>query len=157
MRADLTSLGVLGYFVANSDTVGRGLQALREFLHVHDQGAAPFLIEEDGIAMLGYEVLDPGIDGAEQMSFGALAIAAKAFGMSRRSLARRLKTCGSSFRSVVDAARFDAARIILESPRITIVEVAARLGCSDSSTFARAFRRWSGTSPALWRRRNGGT
>lgn len=262
MRADLSALGVLGYFIANSDTVGRGLRALREFLHVHDQGAAPFFFEEDGIAMLGYEVLEPGIAGAEQMSFGALAIAAnilrtlcgpsfelravtfscrsppdtslfrkffkvpvrfnaertalafdahwlhrpikgadayireildaklkdavagrreafeervqrvvrtllasgrcgeddaaKAFGMSRRSLARRLKDSGSSFRSVVDAARFDAARVILESSRVSIVEVAARLGYSDASTFARAFRRWSGTSPAIWRRRNGG-
>jgi AraC-like DNA-binding protein len=262
MRADLTALGVLGYFVANSDTVGSGLQALREYLHVHDQGAAPSLLEEDGIAMLGYEVLDPGIDGAEQMSFGALAIAAnlmrtlcgagfklravtfscrgpadissfrkffnapvrfnadrsalafdadwlrrpiegadayiralldarlkdavaerregfdervqrvvrtllasgrcgeddaaRAFGMSRRSLARRLEDSGSSFRSVVGAARFDAARILLESSEISIVEVAARLGYSDSSTFARAFRRWSGSSPALWRRRNRG-
>ena len=262
MRADLGSLGVLGYFIANSETVGHGLQALREFLHVHDQGAAPFLFEEDGIAMLGYEVLDPGIAGAEQMSFGALAIAAnilrtlcgpgfglravtfscrspadaslfrkffnapvrfnaersalafdahwlhrpiegadayireflqarlkdaaagrreafeervqrvvrtllasgrcgeddaaRAFGMSRRSLARRLENSGSSFRSVVDAARFDAARVILESSETTIVEVAARLGYSDSSSFARAFRRWSGTSPAIWRRRNRG-
>lgn len=257
MRADLRSLGVLGYFVANSETVGHGLQALREFLHVHDQGAAPFLIEDDGVAMLGYEVLDPGIAGAEQMTFGALAIAAnilrticgprfelravtfsfrspadsalfrkffkspvrfnaersalafdaswlqepitgadpyireildaklkdagamrgesfesrirrvvrtllatgrcaeedaaKAFGMSRRSLARRLKNSGSSFRAAVDAARFDVARSLLESSQITIVEVAARLGYADSSTFARAFRRWSGTSPALWR------
>jgi len=263
MRADLTSLGVLGYLIANSDTVGRGLQALRELLHVHDQGAAPILFDDGAIAMLGYEVRDPGIAGAEQMSFGALAIganilrtlcgpnfrlravtfsyrspadtslfrkffnapvrfnaersalafdahwlhrpikgadayirelldarlkdavavrreafdervqrvvrtllasgqwseddAAKAFGMSRRSLARRLKDSGSSFRSVVDAARFDAARVILESTQIAIVEVASRLGYSDSSTFARAFRRWSGTSPALWRRNNGNT
>ena len=263
MRADLKSLGVLGYFIANSDTVGQGLQALREFLHVHDQGAAPFLFEEDAIAMLGYEVLDPGIAGAEQMTFGALAIAAnilrtlcgpafklravtfscrspadtslfrkffnapvrfnaersalafdahwlrrpikgadayireildaklqdaiamhgeafkerirrvvrtllasgrcgeddaaKAFGMSRRTLARRLKDGGTDFRSVVDEARFDTARILLESSRTTVVEIAARLGYSDSSTFARAFRRWSGTSPVLWRRGNSGT
>lgn len=259
MRADLRSLGVLGYIVAHSETVGRGLQALREFLYVHDQGAVPFLAEDHGVAFLGYEVLEPGTEGAEQMSFGALAIAAnilrtlcgpgfglravsfsykrpadtslfrkvfdapvrfnaeqsalafdahwlqkpiegadtymrelltarlkddlsafpeafaaraqrvvrtllasglchetdvaRAFGMSRRSLSRRLDACGSSFRSVLDAARFDAACALLESSPITIVEVAARLGYSDSSAFARAFRRWSGTSPAHWRRR----
>jgi AraC-like DNA-binding protein len=57
---------------------------------------------------------------------------------------------------VIDAARFDAARVILESSETTITEVAAKLGYADSSSFTRAFRRWSGTSPGLWRRSHRG-
>lgn len=84
----LTALGLLGYLVANSESVGRGLAALREFLHVHDEGATAYFAGEGDSAVLGYEVLTPGVRGADQVTFGALAIAANVL----RGL------CGASFR-----------------------------------------------------------
>ncbi len=84
----LAALGLLGHLVANSESVGRGLAALQEFLHVHDEGATAYLASEGDRAVLGYEVLTPGVPGADQMSFGALAIAANVL----RSL------CGAGFR-----------------------------------------------------------
>jgi AraC-like DNA-binding protein len=87
-RAGLPALGVLGYLVANSESVERGLAALQEYLHIHDQGATSYVVREGDTAVLGYEVLAPGVPGADQMTFGALAIGA--------NILRGL--CGSGFR-----------------------------------------------------------
>ena len=37
---------------------------------------------------------------------------------------------------------------------LTLTEIAAALDYSQPSAFHRAFRRWSGTSPAAWRNAN---
>ena len=42
----LAALGLLGYLVANSASVGRGLAALQEFLQVHDEGATAYFASE---------------------------------------------------------------------------------------------------------------
>ena len=56
------------------DSVGAGLMCLQTYLHLHDEGAVPFVQVEDGIAFLGYEVLEPGLAGADQIAFGAMAM-----------------------------------------------------------------------------------
>lgn len=263
-EAGSRSLGVVGYLVANSETVGSAIASLETYLHLHDQGAVPFLAQENGTATLGYEILKPGVDGADQLTFGALAIGtnilrelcgeefrlrqvtfayqappdtssfrhffaapvrfdaprnalyfdahwltrpihgadaklrdlllsqvrqrsdaaaggvtrdrvqrvvrtlliagrcgerdvALAFGIKQRTLARRLQDAGTTFRELVDQARYDAARLLLRNTMVSIAEVASRLGYADASAFTRAFRRWSGTAPALWRRGSPGT
>jgi len=47
--------------------------------------------------------------------------------------------------------RFEIARQMLEGSAIGVSEVAAALDYADASAFTRAFRRWSGTTPAQWR------
>ncbi len=257
VNTGLASLGTLGYLVANSETVGRGLAALEAYLYVHDQGATPVIARDGDTAYLGYEVLAPGIPGADQVTFGALAIAtnilrklcgtgfrlqevaiayrapadtslfrsffdapvrfdaersalafdtrwlampiptadpylrtilveriqhetarlgepatdrirrvmrslvaggrfsvadaAAAFGVDRRTLARRLASSRTSFRELLDEARHGEAQRLLQSTAVSVAEIAARLGYSDTATFTRAFRRWAGTSPRQWR------
>jgi AraC-like DNA-binding protein len=259
MRTRLGALGTIGYLVANSESVGAGLMCLQTYLHLHDEGAAPYLLLEEGVAILGYEVLEPGLTGAAQIAFGALAIGAnilreicgagfalrevtfsfhappdtssfrahfaapvrfdaartalafdaavlerpivgadsilrdvlmsrareidrvergevakdrirrvmrmllatgsfgqdevaRAFGMNRRTLARRLRTSGTTFREVLDGARFDTARGLLQGSGASLADIALKLGYADATAFTRAFRRWSGSSPAAWRR-----
>ena len=257
----LVMLGTVGYLVSNSKTVGAGLACLQSYLHLHDEGAAPYIKQEDSLAILGYEVLEPDLPGTEQIVFGALAIAAnllreicgagfklrevsiayrapantsafvahfaapvrfdadrnaivfdaaclehpivganallsdfltaqlrekerigegnvakdriqrvmrtqlamgcisqdevaRAFGMNRRTFARRLQESGTTFRALLDAVRFDAARVLLHGSAVSLEDVANRLGYADVTAFARAFRRWSGSSPAVWRRKH---
>ena len=261
MQTGLVMLGTVGYRVGNSATVGAGLASLQSYLHLHDEGAAPYFHREGSLAVLGYEVLEPDLVGAEQIVFGALAIAAnllreicgvgfallevnfayrapsdtsafsahfaapvrfdadrnavvfdaailgrpiaganalfhdfltsqvrekerlgegrvardriqrvmrtllatacisqdevaRAFGMNRRTFARRLQENGTTFRELLDAVRFDAARGLLRGSVVSLEDVANRLGYADATAFARAFRRWSGASPAVWRRKN---
>ena len=71
--------------------------------------------------------------------------------LHRRTLNRRLKEAGTTFRQVLDQVRFELAQEMLSDTSLHIAEIAARLGYRMPSTFTRAFRRWSGSSPARWR------
>ncbi len=72
---------------------------------------------------------------------------AEALSMSVRSLQRRLKEVGTTFRTILDTTRRDLASTYVRDPDIELAEVAFLLGFSDQSAFSRAFKRWTGIPP----------
>lgn len=76
---------------------------------------------------------------------------AAVFSMRSRTLNRRLNAFGTTFQRLVDEVRFEIARQTLEHSAMNVSRIAAMLGYTDASAFTRAFRRWSGTTPAIWR------
>lgn len=74
-------------------------------------------------------------------------------GMSPRSLSRRLAEEGTSFARILDRLRCDLARSWLQSGDLDVTQVAFLLGYAEPSSFAHAFRRWTGQSPSELRRR----
>ena len=76
--------------------------------------------------------------------------AAQALGMSLRSLQRRLQEEGTTYREILDSTRQEIARTYLEKRRASVTEIAFLLGFSDSNSFSRAFRRWTGQSPRAY-------
>ena len=78
--------------------------------------------------------------------------AARALGTSARSLQRRLRQEGLTWSGLVDDVRLGMARVHLADPGVSLVEVAFLLGFSDQSAFTRAYRRWTGETPAAARR-----
>ncbi len=84
------------------------------------------------------------LDGPSGFSLGAEGLA-RALGMSRRTLARRLADEGASFRSVREEALKAAAERLIADAR-SREEIAERLGFSDPTSFSRACRRWFGAS-----------
>jgi AraC-like DNA-binding protein len=74
------------------------------------------------------------------------------FSMSDRTLRRRLKEEGTSYQEVLDDVRAELARRYLGTDKRCIDEVAGLLGFSDSSAFSKAFRRWTGKTPAEFTR-----
>lgn len=76
----------------------------------------------------------------------------KSLGISKRSLERWLSAEGTSFRSVVDDLRLQLAKTYLEDPNHDVQTIAHQLGFSDSRAFARAFKRWTGSTPSAYRR-----
>lgn len=85
-------------------------------------------------------------------SSGSVAHVAHALNLSVRTLQRRLVEAGTTFREVSDDVRDRLAQGYLADERVSIAEVACLLGFSDQSSFNRAFRRWTGTTPRRWRR-----
>ena len=73
------------------------------------------------------------------------------FSMHSRTLHRHLAGFGTSFRTLVDETRFEIALQMLGDSSYEVRRIADMLGYADASAFTRAFRRWSGTTPALWR------
>ncbi|MCP4674640.1 MAG: AraC family transcriptional regulator [Deltaproteobacteria bacterium] len=76
---------------------------------------------------------------------------ARACGMSARTMHRRLKDRSMSFREIVDGLRLTMAKHRLEEGSLSIDEIAFTLGFSEASAFRRAFRRWTGMSPSIYR------
>jgi AraC-like DNA-binding protein len=76
---------------------------------------------------------------------------AAVFSMHSRTLNRRLNAYGTGFQELVDEIRFEIARQMLANSAMEVREIAMALDYADASAFTRAFRRWSGTTPARWR------
>ncbi|MEM7157267.1 MAG: helix-turn-helix domain-containing protein [Myxococcota bacterium] len=77
---------------------------------------------------------------------------ARDLGLGSRSLARRLKEESETFGGLLSAVRQERARTLLSDPKVSQAEVAFLLGYRDQASFHRAFRRWFGTTPAVFRR-----
>ena len=79
------------------------------------------------------------------------AALANRLGLSERTLFRRLAEKGATFQSLRDEACRNTAYELLAHTERRALDVATILGYSDAAAFTRAFRRWSGTTPAAWR------
>ena len=83
-----------------------------------------------------------------------LTALAEAHHTSVRSLQRRLAEQGTSFQQLLDDTRRHLAEGHLKNARLDVAEIALLLGYSEQSAFTRAFRSWTGVTPALWRRQH---
>lgn len=81
----------------------------------------------------------------------SMRVTAKRMGMSVATLRRRLEGEGATFAGIVDEIRRDLAARYLNEQTLTVSEVAFLLGFSSGAAFHRAFRRWTGASPAAYR------
>jgi len=70
------------------------------------------------------------------------------FRMSERTLRRRLQDEATSYQEILDDVRAQLARHYLTKEKRGIDEVGFLLGFSDQSAFTKAFRRWTGRTPA---------
>ena len=77
---------------------------------------------------------------------------ARDLGMSRQTLYRRLKEEEATFASIYDDLRHRMACDYLTARKVSVNETAYLVGFSETSSFARAFRRWTGQTPAEYRR-----
>lgn len=69
-------------------------------------------------------------------------------GMGRRNLQLRLAEDGTSFRGVLENLRRDLAVSYLRDEALRVEEVSYLLGFADPNSFYRAFRDWTGMTPA---------
>lgn len=100
-----------------------------------------------------------GVAGqVRQQLLGSLGLVASledvayALAMSPRALRRRLESEGTGFRTLVEEERRQLALQLLEASRMKLDEVAVQLGYTDTASFNRAVRRWTGQSPGQYRR-----
>lgn len=82
----------------------------------------------------------------------AIETIARSLGISARTLQRRLTGEATTFEIVLDEARRELADALLADPTRSVSEVATACGFAEASSFSRAYRRWTGTSPRGARR-----
>ncbi len=78
---------------------------------------------------------------------------ARHFGMSERSLRRRLSLEEVTYAELVDEALGTVAQRMLRDPEQSITSAAYAMGFSCPSAFHRAFKRWTGVTPKQYRER----
>ncbi|MDX1496909.1 MAG: AraC family transcriptional regulator [Salinisphaeraceae bacterium] len=71
--------------------------------------------------------------------------------LSLRNLQRKLSDEGTSYKQILNNTRQDLALSYIADSSYTISEITYLLGFSDSSSFTRAFKRWTGQSPSAYR------
>lgn len=79
--------------------------------------------------------------------------AAAALFVSKRTLARRLRKEGTSFRQIRDEILSQQASDYLRTSQMSVDAIAALLHYHDSANFRRAFKRWFNVSPSAYRQR----
>jgi AraC-like DNA-binding protein len=73
--------------------------------------------------------------------------------MSERTLRRRLRESGVTYRALVDAVRSERAIALADRGEHSVTAIAQLSGFADATAFARAFRRWTGSAPQAYLRR----
>ena len=97
------------------------------------------------------ELIEGGINRASTTL--SIESAAANLGVSVRTLQRMLRRRGTSFSALIDARRFELAVSRMRDLDRSLIQVACELGYSDPSHFTRAFRRWTGEAPSVYRTR----
>jgi AraC-like DNA-binding protein len=82
-----------------------------------------------------------------------LATAAKALGVSARSLQRRLQDEGTTFAREQAAARIRTAQSLLLDTDASLTQIALDAGWATLAHFSTAFREATGETPSAWRKR----
>ncbi len=90
---------------------------------------------------------------ARQMELGncTLENVARRLRLEPRSLQRRLKAERLVFRDLVDEWRRTRALSLVTRTRLPLSQVSEAVGYADQSVFTRAFQRWYGGSPLVYR------
>ena len=118
---------------------------------LHAQAEQRLADKRRAAASLAEQVQDH-LRSLDDLSAAQPARIAGRLGMSERTLRRRLEGAGTSYREILDNVRRQCAFTLLEGGQLRVGEVATRLGFSDLTGFARAFRRWTGESPSAYQR-----
>jgi len=85
-----------------------------------------------------------------------LASMAKSLALTPRTLQRRLDKKGLDFKKLVHDTRHQFALEYLRDQENTLTQIAFLLGYSEVSAFNRAFKRWTGSTPLDYRRKQFG-
>jgi AraC-like DNA-binding protein len=81
----------------------------------------------------------------------SLDVISEQFGVSRRTLQRRLQQEGVKFSTLIEEVRRELALAYITDSDYSVTEISILVGYSESGSFSRAFHRWTGQAPLEYR------
>lgn len=119
------------------------------------------MLEETCDRLIGQSRISSGLSGEVYQllllapnHFPSMKAIAEQIGLQERTLRRRLAAEDTSYGEIVDDVRRKLAIEYLQSTRMTVDDVAWKVGFSDSANLRRAVRRWTGKTISDVRRGN---
>lgn len=88
---------------------------------------------------------------AQQGHFASAEELATHLNLTSRTLRNHLRQAGQSFQQILDGVRSQLAKDYLLQAPLKVEEIATRLQFSDARSFRRAFKKWTGVTPADFR------
>lgn len=116
---------------------------LRQVLEGHANELLARVPSRTGLALEVQRALAPRVAGGDTR----IESIGREFGMSPRTLQRRLAGEGVSYLTLLDDERKAAAGRFVAESTLSIGEIAYLLGYSEAAPFHRAFKRWYGRTP----------
>ena len=105
------------------------------------------ILDKDNLSNQVYlrllEILPSGNSGEKEVAI--------ALNITLRQLQRKLSDEGTNFRSLLDNTRNELALQYIRNSNIPINEISYLLGFTEAANFSRAFKRWTGQSPGVYR------
>jgi AraC-like DNA-binding protein len=93
------------------------------------------------------------IDMCANLGNASIHSVARSLGLEPRTFQRRLRLDQTSFRELCEEYLQQQAEALLRRPELGEKEIAQRLGYGNLTSFIRAFRRWHGVTPGVFRTR----
>jgi len=148
----------LGIRTAKTDTMGASISFPTKWLLVPIAGDSQHALEP---ADSGRANPIPDIVSAFHYSVGPhihefdldAQRVAELCGLSKRTLARKMKRGGTTVSREISLMRKTRASQLLSETDRSIAEIAAGIGYPDPVVFSRAFKRWTGLSPRDYRKK----
>jgi AraC-like DNA-binding protein len=73
--------------------------------------------------------------------------------MSPRTFYRRLSERNTSYQAILDEVRAELAMSYLEHTHLSVDQISDLIGFTETTTFRRAFKKWTGYSPSEFRKK----
>jgi AraC-like DNA-binding protein len=87
----------------------------------------------------------------EDQRFSSFEFLCSHLNMSPQVVRRRLAEEGTSYQQIKDSVRLELAKTLLANSELPMIDIAERTGFTESAAFSRAFKKWTGSSPANYR------
>lgn len=121
------------------------------------------MLEETCERLIGQSRLSSGLSGevyqlllAAPGTLASMTEISAQLGLEERTLRRRLATENTTYVAIVDEVRRKLAIEYLQTTRMSVDDVAWKVGFSDSANLRRAVRRWTGQTIGDLRSQSGG-
>lgn len=121
--------------------------ALEQILEQHAERLLETLPRQDALVTRVRQVVSARLRQGEP----DIELVAKLVQLAPRTLQRRLREAGTSFRQELNLIRNQLAQSYLRDPSLQVTDVAMLLGYSEHSAFSRAFRKMNGVTPQQMR------
>jgi AraC-like DNA-binding protein len=123
-----------------------------ELARINDQAVVDYLarFDRDSITMqVRARIIERLHDGAPNQES-----IAQSLNVSLRSLQRKLNSEDTNYKTLLESTRRELALHYIRETHRSLGEITYLLGFSEPSNFTRAFKRWTGVSPIVYRENN---